>query len=116
MNGLSFIRRRCNLSQGQLAAKLGVTRQAINLWENRREPLPEARKEQLGRFFGLDPELFDEIKDKTTYRQVDFDKAIKHNPMIKRSTLKSYERARFMRDFKKLPFEKVVKRYGNRLF
>ena len=61
-------------------------------------------------------ELFDEIKDKTTYRQVDFDKAIKHNPMIKRSTLKSYERARFMRDFKKLPFEKVVKRYGNRLF
>lgn len=61
MNGLSFIRRRCNLSQGQLAAKLGVTRQAINLWENRREPLPEARKEQLGRFFGLEPELFDEI-------------------------------------------------------
>ena len=42
MNGLSFIRRRCNLSQGQLAEKLGVTRQAINLWENRREPLPEA--------------------------------------------------------------------------
>ena len=61
MNGLSFIRRRCNLSQGQLAEKLGVTRQAINLWENRREPLPEARKEQLSRFFGLEPELFDEI-------------------------------------------------------
>lgn len=61
MNGLSFIRRRCNLSQGQLAAKLGVTRQAINLWENRREPLPEGRKEQLSRFFGLEPELFDEI-------------------------------------------------------
>ena len=58
MNGLSFIRRRCNLSQGQLAEKLGV---AINLWENCREPLPEARKEQLGRFFGLEPELFDEI-------------------------------------------------------
>ena len=61
MNGLSFIRRRCNLSQGQLAEKLGVTRQAINLWENRREPLPEARKEQLSQFFGLEPELFDEI-------------------------------------------------------
>ncbi|WP_455723349.1 helix-turn-helix transcriptional regulator [Dysosmobacter welbionis] len=61
MNGLSFIRRRCNLSQGQLAEKLGVTRQAINLWEKRREPLPEARKEQLSRFFGLEPELFDEI-------------------------------------------------------
>lgn len=61
MNGLSFIRRRCNLSQGQLAEKLGVTRQAINLWENRQEPLPETRKEQLGRFFGLGPELFNEI-------------------------------------------------------
>lgn len=61
MNGLSFIRRRCNLSQGQLAEKLGVTRQAINLWENRREPLPQARKEQLSQFFGLEPELFDEI-------------------------------------------------------
>ena len=61
MNGLSFIRRRCNLSQGQLAEKLSVTRQAINLWENRREPLPQARKEQLSQFFGLEPELFDEI-------------------------------------------------------
>lgn len=62
MNGLSFIRRRCNLSQRQLAEKLGVTRQAINLWENRREPLPKARKEQLSQFFGLEPELFNEIK------------------------------------------------------
>lgn len=57
MNGLSFIRRRCNLSQGQLAEKLGVTRQTINLWENCREPLTEARKEQLSWFFGLELEL-----------------------------------------------------------
>lgn len=42
MNGLSFIRRQCNLSQEQLAEKLDITRQTINLWENRREPLPEA--------------------------------------------------------------------------
>ena len=73
MNGLSFIRRRCNLSQGQLAKKLGVTRQAINLWENRREPLPEARKEQLSRFFGLEPELFDEINQKQ-------EDALRHRP------------------------------------
>ena len=63
MNGLSFIRRRCNLSQGQLAQMLGVTRQAINLWENRREPLPEARLRQLSDFFGLEPELFGEISE-----------------------------------------------------
>lgn len=61
MNGLSFIRRRCNLSQGQLAEKLDVTRQAINLWENRRAPLPEMRRNQLSDFFGLEPEYFDEI-------------------------------------------------------
>ncbi len=60
--------------------------------------------------------LFEEIKNKTDFCAVDFYKAIKHNPMIKRSTLKSYERSRFMRDFKKLPFEKVVKKYGSRLF
>ena len=63
MNGLSFIRRRCNLSQGQLAQMLGVTRQAINLWENRREPLPVARLRQLSDFFGLEPELFGEISE-----------------------------------------------------
>lgn len=63
MNGLSFIRRRCNLSQGQLAQMLGVTRQAINLWENRREPLPEVRLRQLSDFFGLEPELFGEISE-----------------------------------------------------
>lgn len=34
MNGLSFIRRRCNLSQGQLAEKLGVTRYITELAEN----------------------------------------------------------------------------------
>lgn len=61
MKGLSFIRRRCNLSQGQLAEKLGVTRQAINLLENRQKPMPMARKEQFSRFFELEPELFDEI-------------------------------------------------------
>ena len=61
MNGLAFIRRRCNLSQGQLAELLGVTRQAVNLWENRREPLPEGRRRQLSRFFGLEPELFGTI-------------------------------------------------------
>lgn len=44
MNGLSFIRRQCNLSQEQLAEKLDITRQTINLRENRREPLPEVRK------------------------------------------------------------------------
>lgn len=33
------------------------------LWENRREPLPEARLRQLSDFFGLEPELFGEISE-----------------------------------------------------
>ena len=44
-----------------MAEKLGVTRQAINLYENCRESLPGAREKQLSQFFGLEPELFDEI-------------------------------------------------------
>ncbi len=58
-------------------------------------------------------ELFDKIKDKISFCEVDFKKAIRKNPMIKRSTKKNPERWFFMRDFKRLPFEKVIKRYGN---
>lgn len=59
--------------------------------------------------------LFEEIKDKVDLCPVDFYKAIRHNPMVKRSA-RPFQRKSMMRDFKKLPFEKVVKKYGSRLF
>ena len=58
-------------------------------------------------------ELFEKIKDKIVFREVDFKKATRHNPLVKRSARKSPSRNKVMKDFKKLPFEKVVKRHGS---
>ena len=63
MNGLKYIRTRCNLSLNELSEMIGVTRQAMSAWENDRKEIPEQRKEQLGEFFGIDKEFFGEITD-----------------------------------------------------
>lgn len=64
MNGLKFIRKRCNYSQAALADELNVSRQAIYMWENSKKPLPNARKKMLCNFFGLaNSDFFDEISD-----------------------------------------------------
>ena len=34
MNGLTYIRTRCNISQSELADILQVSKQAISMWEN----------------------------------------------------------------------------------
>ena len=64
MNGLKYIRTRCNLSLSELARFIGVTRQALSSWENGRKEIPEQRKEQLACFFGIDKEYFGEISEK----------------------------------------------------
>lgn len=51
MNGLRYIRTRCNLSISELAEQLGVTRQAICSWETGKKVVPEKRKAQLAFFF-----------------------------------------------------------------
>lgn len=70
MNGLTYIRIRCNVSQSFLAQKLGVTRQAINLWENRTTPPPAKRLKQLKEFFGIDERYFGEISEELQ-REID---------------------------------------------
>ena len=47
MNGLRLIRTRCNYSQANLAEKLGVTRQAVNMWEHSKKPIPDSRKAEI---------------------------------------------------------------------
>lgn len=64
MNGLRYIRTRCNLSISELAEQLGVTRQAICSWETGKKVVPEKRKAQLAFFFGLDEDFFDEVDEK----------------------------------------------------
>lgn len=63
MNGLTYIRRQCNLSLSELADTLGVSRQAISSWENGRKSIPEKRKKQLAEFFGVDEKYFGDIGD-----------------------------------------------------
>ena len=63
MNGLRYIRTRCNLSLSALADMIGVTRQALSAWENGRKDIPEQRREQLAAFFGVEKEYFGEISE-----------------------------------------------------
>ena len=58
MNGLRYIRTRCNLSVNELADAIGVSRQAINSWENEKKEIPKQRLEQLESFFGIDKTCF----------------------------------------------------------
>ena len=45
MNGLKYIRTKCNYSQRALAEVMGVSRQAINMWENSKKLPSKERKE-----------------------------------------------------------------------
>ncbi len=63
MNGLKYIRIRCNLSSTELASILGVTRQALSAWENGKKEIPEHRVAELSEYFGIDGKYFDELSD-----------------------------------------------------
>lgn len=64
MNGLKYIRTRCNLSLNDMAEAIGVTRQALSSWENERKEIPEQRKKELADYFGIDAAYFGEISEK----------------------------------------------------
>lgn len=64
MNGLKYIRERCNFSLGELSTELGISRQVLSRWENGNQPIPPARKQQLSSFFGVDASFFGEISEK----------------------------------------------------
>lgn len=82
MNGLNLVRTRCNISVSELADILGVSRQAINLWEKGKKPVPEERKSQLAEYFGVEKEYFGEITEeqkqvlleKAMFRRIEGDK------------------------------------------
>ena len=62
MNGLKYIRTRCNYSQRALAEVLGVSRQAVNMWENSKKIPSKERKDDLCLIFGIDnPEYLGEL-------------------------------------------------------
>ena len=64
MNGLKYIRTKCNYSQRALAEVMGVSRQAINMWENSKKLPSKERKEDLCNIFGIDnSDYYGEITD-----------------------------------------------------
>ena len=63
MNGLTYIRTRCNISQSELADILQVSKQAISMWENGKKEIPTGRRAELARFFGIGEEFFGEISE-----------------------------------------------------
>ena len=71
MNGLKFIRNRCNISLSSLADELGVTRQAVSMWEQDKKAIPIKRLNQLKDYFGLDIKYFCEIGEKEKQELLD---------------------------------------------
>ena len=91
MNGLKYIRTRCNYSQRALAEAIGVSRQAINMWEGATKTPTSDHKEELCNFFGIDdPELLGEL---TPERY----EALQKRPVYKRLAEGESERFSFKR-------------------
>lgn len=63
MNGLKIIRTKCNLTIGEIADILNVSRQLVSAWENSRKEISAKRLRQLSEFFGLDECFFGEITE-----------------------------------------------------
>lgn len=107
MNGLTYIRRQCNISIAELADILGVSRQAISSWENGRKELPDKRKTQLAEFFGIDEKYFGDISDeektellkKAMFRWDGFKKeALLYRRSGSDSAVRGYEEVVFSKD------------------
>ena len=61
MNGLNFIRTRCNISLSELADILDVSRQQISAWENGVKPICQKRLSQLSKYFGKTDKIIEEV-------------------------------------------------------
>ena len=56
-------------------------------------------------------QIFEQIKDKIIYKQVDFEEAIRYNPSMTKSVKPDYNREKFFENLDKMPFDKLVKKY-----
>ena len=82
MNGLKFIRTRCNISLSELAEIMDVSRQQVSAWENGVKSISEKRLQQLSKYFGVEEKYFSEISEedkayiisKWLYRRQDSEK------------------------------------------
>ena len=56
-------------------------------------------------------QIFEQIKDKIIYKQVDFEEAIRYNPSMTKSVKPDPNREKFFENLDKMPFDKLVKKY-----
>ena len=56
-------------------------------------------------------QIFEQIKDKIMYKEVDFEEAIRYNPSMTSSSAKDPNREKFFENLDKMPFDKLVKKY-----
>lgn len=56
-------------------------------------------------------DLFNNISNKIIYKEVDFEQSIKYNPSMYKSVKLPKERDEFFKNFEKLEFDKLVKKY-----
>ena len=63
MNGLKYIRMRCNLSLADLAKHIGVSRQIVSAWENGSRGISEKNLNRLSGFFGIERRYFGELSE-----------------------------------------------------
>ena len=56
-------------------------------------------------------QIFEQIKDKIIYKQVDFEEAIRYNPSMTTSVKPDPNREKFFDNLDKMPFDELVKKY-----
>ena len=76
INGLKYLRTRCNYSQHELAEILDVTDAMISKWENDNKVISEERQEELAVLLGVPVTFLGQISEK----QIEF---INNLPMIR---------------------------------
>lgn len=56
-------------------------------------------------------QIFEQIKDKIIYKEVDFEKAIQYNPSMIKSVKLDPNREKFFENLDQMPFDELVKKY-----
>lgn len=61
-----------NMTMQELADELGVSKQAVYMWESEKKPIPQKRIEQLAELTGIDSSYFDTTKEMTEKLEQEF--------------------------------------------
>lgn len=63
MTGLEFVRKLCNKQIKDIAAVIGVSRQAVSSWEKKERPIPKKHTEVLLEYFNIHDLTFSDLQN-----------------------------------------------------